>query len=1226
MQCRAESSHDDILEELVHEKDHNIYKVKVQVHQTYTTNQQQAQSLNEDILEELVNGFNHSTALDKGKVLWSTDASICCSEGASELTLKLTEPCRLRALQGGTMKILAEFVSPAMKGGNFSHLSTFGTLQPSFSRALVLLGDLLTWSCPSAIGSDTISIVGTPLDLLNNNVNGHGSRAKSSPMGPWPVQVQEFGEPLHLSFFHLKLVLCEAHLLCVDLEYPEPLDVRAEGEGSTSPGDDLGQPPAELRLTAELQEELAQGLVPVSARGLALGRPGLKNSQKPGCRHLCDSHILMVLVKELNYSSLSEKWKMHEANDSRQCLPEKSKEDIVELADGFSYAIGLYSRPVPQARNTMQCRAESSHDDILEELVHEKDHNIYKVKVQVHQTYITNHQQAQSLNEDILEELVNGFNYSTALDKGKVLWSTDASICFPEGASVLTLKLTEPCRLRALQGGIMKTLAEFMSPAMKGRNFSHLSTFRTLQPSFCRDLVLLDDLLTWSCPSTIGSDTISIVGTPLALLNNNANGRGSRAKSPPMGPWPVQVQEFGEPLRLSLHLKLALWEAHLLCVDLEYPEPQDVRAEEPPAELRLTAELQEGLAQGLVPVSARGLALGSPGLKNSQKPGCRHLCDSHILMALVNELNYSSLSEKWKMHEANDSRQCLPETASGDIMHQLVTPTTLCMILSTLQESLSSCHPKSVHVRQYHSFVQSWIVKSKEDIVELADGFSYAIGLYSGPVPQARNTMQCRAESSHDDILEDLVHEKDHNIYKVKVQVHQTYITNHQQAQSLNEDILEELVNGFNYSTALDKGKVLWSTDASICFPEGASVLTLKWTEPCRLQALQGGIMKTLAEFVSPVMKGRNFSHLCTFRTLQPSFYRDLVLLDDLLTWSCPLSIGSDIISIVGTPLGLLNNKVNGRGSRAKSSPMGPWPVQVQEFGEPLRLSFLHLKLALCEAHLLCVDLEYPEPQDVRAEEPPAELRLTAELQEGLAQGLVPVSARGLALGRPGLKNSQKPGCRHLCDSHILMALVNESNYSSLSEKWKMHEANDSRQCLPEALKGPMLKNVADIVALDFLSGNISLLTMFNSRHAAFSRSQMFLDDLLSRTIASPEGAWLDQVQEFSQPLRLSWFHLKQDLVSFNFADSQQLWEAQVLGVNLEYPAPQGASPEDALSEFEGSAHPQEVYADLLAPRPASCLTLAWPGLMQCLKAGWRLLVCFIFLALLGVLSFILNK
>lgn len=66
----------------------------------------------------------------------------------------------------------------------------------------------------------------------------------------------------------------------------------------------------------------------------------------------------------------------------------------------------------------------------------------------------------------------------------------------------------------------------------------------------------------------------------------------------------------------------------------------------------------------------------------------------------------------------------------------------------------------------------------------------------------------------------------------------------------------------------------------------------------------------------------------------------------------------------------------------------------------------------------------------------------------------------------------------------------------------------------------------------------------------------------LPRTIASPEGAWLDQVQEFNQPLHLSWFHLKQDLVSFNFADSQQLWEAQVLGVNLEYPAPQGASPE----------------------------------------------------------------
>lgn len=60
-------------------------------------------------------------------------------------------------------------------------------------------------------------------------------------MGPWPVQVQEFGEPLRLSFLHLKLALCEAHLLCVDLEYPEPKDVRAEGEGAAGRDDDLGQ-------------------------------------------------------------------------------------------------------------------------------------------------------------------------------------------------------------------------------------------------------------------------------------------------------------------------------------------------------------------------------------------------------------------------------------------------------------------------------------------------------------------------------------------------------------------------------------------------------------------------------------------------------------------------------------------------------------------------------------------------------------------------------------------------------------------------------------------------------------------------------------------------------------------------------------------------------------------------------------------------------------------------
>lgn len=77
-------------------------------------------------------------------------------------------------------------------------------------------------------------------------------RALVSTLGTWPDQVQEFGKPLRFSLFHLKQALVqvnitnseqlrEAHLLCVDLEYPEPHDAIPEGEGTAAWEDDLGR-------------------------------------------------------------------------------------------------------------------------------------------------------------------------------------------------------------------------------------------------------------------------------------------------------------------------------------------------------------------------------------------------------------------------------------------------------------------------------------------------------------------------------------------------------------------------------------------------------------------------------------------------------------------------------------------------------------------------------------------------------------------------------------------------------------------------------------------------------------------------------------------------------------------------------------------------------------------------------------------------------------------------
>ena len=73
-----------------------------------------------------------------------------------------------------------------------------------------------------------------------------------STVGTSLDRVQEFGKPLCFSLLHLKQALGqvtittseqlgEAHLLCVDLEYPEPQFATPEGEGTAAGGNDLGR-------------------------------------------------------------------------------------------------------------------------------------------------------------------------------------------------------------------------------------------------------------------------------------------------------------------------------------------------------------------------------------------------------------------------------------------------------------------------------------------------------------------------------------------------------------------------------------------------------------------------------------------------------------------------------------------------------------------------------------------------------------------------------------------------------------------------------------------------------------------------------------------------------------------------------------------------------------------------------------------------------------------------
>ena len=85
----------------------------------------------------------------------------------------------------------------------------------------------------------------------------------------------------------------------------------------------------------------------------------------------------------------------------------------------------------------------------------------------------------------------------------------------------------------------------------------------------------------------------------------------------------------------------------------------------------------------------------------------------------------------------------------------------------------------------------------------------------------------------------------------------------------------------------------------------------------------------------------------------------------------------------------------------------------------------------------------------------PAELRPTAQLLEGPAEGIVPFSARGPTLARPGMKQYEEPGFRRLCNEHIPKKLFNECNYSTSLDKWKIHDANESRGFCSEVRASP---------------------------------------------------------------------------------------------------------------------------------------------------------------------------
>ncbi|XP_036137277.1 ral guanine nucleotide dissociation stimulator-like [Molossus molossus] len=191
--------------------------------------------------------------------------------------------------------------------------------------------------------------------------------------------------------------------------------------------------------------------------------------------------------------------------------------------------------------------------------------------------------------------------------------------------------------------------------------------------------------------------------------------------------------------------------------------------------------------------------------------------------------------------------------------------------------------------------------------------------------------------------------------------------------------------------------------------------------------------------------------------------------------------------------------------------------------------------------------------------------------------------------------------------------------------------------------EGTLEKMVVSMVPA-FPSGKIPHIPTFMSTHQAFSRAQLFLDQLLTRccppsirsdaiqvfstsgnmqsynnqgdtpqdqlkkAVASVMGAWPDQIQYFGRPLLLPWFTLKQALVQGHLPASHPLGHVLSLWVELEHLEPTEAELEaapEAPPEPQRAPEPEEGPAQGPVPGPAVPELFKRVLPHQCLGSVW---------------------
>ncbi|XP_070111299.1 ral guanine nucleotide dissociation stimulator-like [Equus caballus] len=193
------------------------------------------------------------------------------------------------------------------------------------------------------------------------------------------------------------------------------------------------------------------------------------------------------------------------------------QEAVEELADGFGYSISLDRAQLHPANSSDQGCSESS-------------------------------------TQEVVEELTDGFGYSISLDRDQLHRTVINNQGCSESEDESTLSVTEACRMRALQAGVMQRLSETVLPAFPSRVLCSVTTSLCSYSGSSTAHQVLDQLFPRSHLPSIPGNALIPFGTHGGSLAHCVRDAGRQHHLPNaiyflLGTWLGQGQDCREPLQ-----------------------------------------------------------------------------------------------------------------------------------------------------------------------------------------------------------------------------------------------------------------------------------------------------------------------------------------------------------------------------------------------------------------------------------------------------------------------------------------------------------------------------------------------------------------------------------------------------------------------------------------------------------------------------------------------------